>query len=454
MTLAAYPLIGYVKNIKIKSRSIQTLKELTTSLDCNRKENEFHPQMLQLTKEAFQQYLSEFRFDKNPVATRKSSLVVNGRPFPVFSNEFWTPKQRQANALHEVSYRACFKPQLPRFFINLFTTRGDKVYDPFNGRGTTIIEAALLGRNIIANDINPLSLILSAPRIAIPSLNAVEERLTKLPVDKTLKSDIDLSMFFERKTLAEIVSLKNYLRKRNTAGKEDDIDRWIRMVATNRLTGHSNGFFSVYTLPPNQAMSAERQKKTNKIREQKPEYRDTKKLILKKSRILMRDIDEKLAINLNETNAKFINGDAGSTKEIRANSVSLTVTSPPFLDVVQYADDNWMRCWFNGIDIKKVAAKITMSKTVEEWGIKMQQVFNELYRITKKGGIVAFEVGEVRNGKIKLEEVVIPLGLNSGFECDAVLINEQQFTKTANIWGVNNNTAGTNSNRIVVFRKI
>ena len=168
----------------------------------------------------------------------------------------------------------------------------------------------------------------------------------------------------------------------------------------------------------------------------------------------MRDIDEKLAINLNETNAKFINGDAGSTKEIRANSVSLTVTSPPFLDVVQYADDNWMRCWFNGIDIKKVAAKITMSKTVEEWGIKMQQVFNELYRITKKGGIVAFEVGEVRNGKIKLEEVVIPLGLNSGFECDAVLINEQQFTKTANIWGVNNNTAGTNSNRIVVFRKI
>ena len=26
------------------------------------------------------------------------------------------------------------------------------------------------------------------------------------------------------------------------------------MVATNRLTGHSAGFLSVYTLPPNQAM--------------------------------------------------------------------------------------------------------------------------------------------------------------------------------------------------------
>jgi hypothetical protein len=31
--------------------------------------------------------------------------------------EFWTSKQRKANSLHEVSYRACFKPQLPAYFI-------------------------------------------------------------------------------------------------------------------------------------------------------------------------------------------------------------------------------------------------------------------------------------------------------------------------------------------------
>jgi len=409
--------------------------------------------MLQLTKEAFQQYLLKFRFNKNSAATIKNRVVINGHSFPVFINEFWTPQQRQANALHEVSYRACFKPQLPRFFIQLFTAPGDKVYDPFNGRGTTIIEAALLGRNIVANDVNPLSLILSQPRISIPRLKEVEERLKEIIFDKKLKADTDLSMFFEKQTLAEIISIKNYLAQQKSTGKEDNIDRWIRMVATNRLTGHSKGFFSVYTLPPNQAMSAERQKKTNKIRSQKPEYRDTKKLILKKTRILMRDIDEKLALSLNKTKVKFINADAAKTRAIHKNSVTLTVTSPPFLDIVQYADDNWLRCWFNNINLEEVAANITMSKTVEEWAHKMQQVFNELYRITKTNGIVAFEVGEVRNGKVKLEEVVIPLGLQAGFDCDAVLINEQQFTKTANIWGVNNNTSGTNSNRIVVFRK-
>ena len=56
---------------------------------------------------------------------------------PFFFNEFWTAGQRQGHSLHEVSYRACFKPQLPEFFISRLTVPGDAVYDPFMGRGTT-----------------------------------------------------------------------------------------------------------------------------------------------------------------------------------------------------------------------------------------------------------------------------------------------------------------------------
>ena len=46
-------------------------------------------------------------FDAFGSATRRSD--IDG--VPVFENEFWTAKQRQAHPLHEVSYRACFKPQ-------------------------------------------------------------------------------------------------------------------------------------------------------------------------------------------------------------------------------------------------------------------------------------------------------------------------------------------------------
>ncbi len=403
-----------------------------------------------MKKKEFHTFLKQFRFNDKSIATKQEELVISGKKFPVFINEFWTAKQRQANSIHEVSYRACFKPQLPRFFVELFTSEGDIVYDPFNGRGTTTVEAALLNRNIIANDVNPLSLIFTRPRISVPSIIEIEARLNEVSLRKNLKAEIELSMFYEKNTLAEIVSLRNYLKQRLLEKKEDDIDRWIRMVATNRLTGHSNGFFSVYTLPPNQAVTAERQIKINVANKQEPEYRDVKKLILRKSKALMRDVK----IEKTETiSALYLNCDAAETKKIKSGSVSLTVTSPPFLDVVQYAADNWLRCWFNDIDMRQVEQKITMSKTVEEWSSKMQKVFNELYRITAPNGVVAFEVGEVRNGKIKLEEAVLPLGLNTGFDCEAIVINAQEFTKTANIWGVSNNSSGTNSNRIVVFRK-
>ena len=59
----------------------------------------------------------------------------------------------------------------------------------------------------------------------------------------------------------------------------------------------------------------------------------------------------------------------------------------------------------------------------------------------------------MRGGKIKLEEVVLACGLDAGFEPELVLINDQQFTKTANCWGVDNNAKGTNTNRVAVFRR-
>ena len=374
---------------------------------------------------------------------------------PVYEQSLWTSRQRQASSIHEVSYRACFKPQLPRYFIERLTAAGDAVYDPFSGRGTTAVEAALCGRRVIANDVNPLSTIFTRPRLEVPEPAAIEERLRTWGKAKRRKADIDLSMFYHPDTERELLALREYLLAKERDGTEDAADRWIRMVATNRLTGHSPGFFSVYTLPPNQATTPENQIRINRKLKQKPEYRDTRSLILKKSAQLLGRLEAAhlAALRAAAGTALLLQHSAAETRQIRTASVQLTVTSPPFLDVVHYARDNWLRCWFNGLDADTIGAGITMSRTVEEWSAAMSCVFSELYRITRRGGWVAFEVGEVRRGRVRLEEIVVPLAATAGFECEAVLINAQKFTKTANIWGVRNNSQGTNTNRIVLLRK-
>jgi DNA modification methylase len=386
----------------------------------------------------------------------EDSIILSGYKIKRITGEFWTSKQRQASSIHEISYRACFKPQLPNYFIEKYTKVGDVIYDPFGGRGTTAIEAALMGRNIIQNDINPISEILSSGRLVIPTLNEIEQRLKSIKKNLKLKSAIDLSMFYEEKTLIEILSLRDYLIKREKKGNLDYVDKWIRMVATNRLTGHSSGFFSVYTFPPNQAISAESQIKINEKKKQVPEYRNTAEIILKKSKQLIKDLSPPEILNLKNASRKalFLSQPSNKTKEIKSSSVSLVVTSPPFLDIVQYKDDNWLRCWFNGIDAEAIGKNITMAKTLELWSLEMKKVLIELKRVLKKDGVIAFEVGEVRNGKIRLDESIVPLGIDIGLKCESIMINSQIFTKTSNLWGVSNNTSGTNSNRIVIFRKV
>ncbi len=162
-----------------------------------------------------------------PRDSKIEQVRILGETIPKYINEFWTSRQRQGASISEISYRACFKPQLPRFFIERLTREGDTVYDPFSGRGTTVLEAGLLGRKAVANDANPLSEILTRPRFFIPDRSRLKERLWSLPLQEDTTTDLDLSMFFHPKTLAEIISIRKYPgaknldRRRRSSGPMD-----------------------------------------------------------------------------------------------------------------------------------------------------------------------------------------------------------------------------------------
>ena len=380
---------------------------------------------------------------------RRSELdEVLGVPRVV--NEFWTSRQRAAHSLHEVSYRACFKPQLPRFFVERFTRPGDWVFDPYMGRGTTLLEAAFLGRVPLGCDINPLSAALLGPRLTPPHLEEVEARLSSIAWESPLELPEDLLVFYHPTTLQHLCALRQYLLGQT---HPDAVDRWIQMVAITRLAGHSPGFFSVYTLPPNQAVTVESQRRINAKRKQVPPPRDVAQLIVRKTRSLLADLREPQRQILDQVGgqARLFTASSEQALAIPSQRVSLVVTSPPFLDVVDYALDNWLRCWFLGLNANQIAPTVTRRES--EWQQHITNVLCNCFRILHTDGVVAFEVGEVRKGSLELEKLVIPSARTAGFEPMCVLINQQKFTKTANCWGVSNGSKGTNTNRIVVLRK-
>jgi hypothetical protein len=58
-------------------------------------------------------------------------------------------------------YPARFSPDFVRAMLGEFTQKGDVVYDPFMGGGTTLVEAAAMGRHSIGTDISSLATFIS-----------------------------------------------------------------------------------------------------------------------------------------------------------------------------------------------------------------------------------------------------------------------------------------------------
>lgn len=90
--------------------------------------------------------------------------------FPTLSN----------SGIHSLHwYPATYIAAIPGTLIPVFTKKDDLVLDPFNGSGTTGVEAVRLGRRFIGIDTNPVALLMSEAKLHFPD-------------PKTLRKQIDL----------------------------------------------------------------------------------------------------------------------------------------------------------------------------------------------------------------------------------------------------------------------
>ena len=289
---------------------------------------------------------------------------------------------------------------LPAFFIARLTAPGETVYDPFSGRGTTAMQAALMGRRPVGNDINPLA------RCCWPGRGCARRRWRRSRRGWAKSSCRGRPRRGPRPTCwrssiptrcARSPPCALLARARGVAERSGPVDDWIRMVALNRLTGHSPGFFSVYTLPPNQAVSVAAQRKINADARQTPPPRDVAALILRKSAPPCWPT----ALPPPHPPPLLMTGpahdDAGVADGIGRSDRHLAAV--PRCRGLR--GDNWLRCWFAGIDAGRVADRA--HRTSAAWQASCAAPSTSSRASLRPGGYVAFEVGEVRGGRVLLE---------------------------------------------------
>jgi len=138
--------------------------------------------------------------------------------------------------------------------------------------------------------------------------------------------------------------------------------------------------------------------------------------------------------------------------------VDLLLTSPPYLGIVNYTKQNWIRSWFLESDSNKISKKLDDDLNINQWVKFSKATVNEFKKFLKPTGVAVFVIGDVAKSK----NSVIPLARDF-----AMMVREnklfkniwifsdyiQGVDKTTRIWGVTKGKA-TATDRIVILSDI
>ncbi len=339
-------------------------------------------------------------------------------------------------------YPAKFIPQIVSRLVNNFTKKGDLVVDPFGGCGTTLVESKAMGRLSVGVDINPVAVLITKAKITPIKPIRLEQEFVNLKNKLGFYNDIThirvpeherIDYWFKPKEKRELSFLYTEISKL----KDQDIRDFFYCAFSNILKNCSIWL----------------QKSNKPTRDLNKTPSDPFKTFIKQVRMMLKgnaqfyDILEKN--NYLSISTKVVCTDA-RTIPVKNDTSKLIVTSPPYVTSYEYADLHqltalWMEYAKDLYDFRKrfigtsyhskkdlalnssLAEKIRKElmyidkKIAEEVSVyfsEMYQVFVEMRRMLKKGGITCIVIGNtsLRGVEILNAEVFVEQLQNLGFK--------------------------------------
>jgi hypothetical protein len=365
---------------------------------------------------------------------------------------WYSAPRRWGHSLHSLcSYMAMFPPSIPHFFIRWLTEPGDIVYDPFSGRGTTALEACLLGRIGLGSDANPMAWTLTAAKSSPPSRDRLIRRIDELKRGMRARSTshvpANIQMLFHPSTLSQLVSLQG----RMSLLRGDD--RFIYAVllgilhANARSDGTPRGL--TVAMPNTFAMA--------------PNY---VKRYIERHRLKAPDVDVLEAVarridQLEIPSARFTRGSAWM-QDVRAaicwprdlGKASLVFASPPYLQVMKYGKLNWIRLWLLGHEPRDIDSGLFTSASLPRYREFMTTALKRIRARLRADGYVCLVIGDVRRETKTVnlaKEVADSCVEQAGLRVLEVLDDQLPIKhKVSRIWGETRGRA-TKTDRILVL---
>ena len=296
-------------------------------------------------------------------------------------------------------YFAMFPEDFVAKQVFAFTARGDWVFDPFSGRGTTVFESLLNGRPAAGTDINPVAACVAGAKADPPTLAAALARVeelesTFLTNSKARAHASDSEFFracFHRNTLAELMFLRSKLDWRVAK-----TDRLIAATTLGCLHGESHKSVNCLSNRMPRTISTKPQYSIKWWAERKllaPE-RNTFEILRTMLRFRLKEPVPELKGSVKLRDARESARAFPSLKE----KISLIVTSPPYLDTTDYNEDQWLRLWFlGGAEQPHAGANRDDRHTqLNAYWRFLQETWSGMQPLIKRGTHVVVRIGGTR----------------------------------------------------------